>query len=96
MLRYEDVIVHCARKGYTRRYAMYWASHLFCEVCGMETTAPHHIRTRGAGGGDDKGNLLSLCTFHHAMVHRMGTTLFCRDYPGVAEKIKRALGAPRV
>lgn len=95
MLAYEDIILHCARKGYGKLFATYWAQHPGCEVCGRESAAPHHIRTRGAGGSDDKGNLLSLCTFHHAMIHRSGASRFCREYPGVAEKVKRALGAPR-
>ena len=28
---------------------------------------PHHIKTRGAGGGDTRSNLISLCRGHHDM-----------------------------
>ena len=29
----------------------------------------HHIRSRGAGGTDDVGNLICLCRRHHIEVH---------------------------
>jgi len=34
---------------------------------------PHHIATRGSGGGDRKENLISLCPYHHdlAQSHRI-------------------------
>lgn len=40
------------------------------EVCGRPAEGePHHIRTRGAGGGDVRENLIQLCGLHHQMVH---------------------------
>lgn len=38
--------------------------------CGREAPGePHHIRTRGAGGGDIRENLIQLCGEHHRAVH---------------------------
>ena len=35
----------------------------YCEICGQRTNIePHHINTRGSGGGDIKENLIQLCT----------------------------------
>jgi len=35
-----------------------------------ETLAPHHIKSVGAGGGDEPDNLISLCAVCHEGVHR--------------------------
>ncbi len=35
----------------------------YCEYCGMwGYTESHHVTSRGAGGGDEMENLISLCT----------------------------------
>jgi hypothetical protein len=44
-----------------------------CQVpgCSRAATHVHHVRYRSCGGGDDPGNLVSLCTAHHLQgVHR--------------------------
>lgn len=30
---------------------------------------PHHIKSRGSGGGDVRGNIIRLCRKHHDMAH---------------------------
>ena len=41
-----------------------------CEICGQRTNIePHHINTRGSGGGDIKENLIQLCTQCHINTH---------------------------
>ncbi len=42
-----------------------------CLVCGLPSDACH-IRSRGAGGGDEKWNLVPLCREHHQMQHKAG------------------------
>lgn len=89
-MTYDDIIAYCARKGYPRRYARYWAEHMGCEACGAMADAPHHIRTRGAGGGEEKGNLMSLCAEHHRQIHTKGQSWFCEKYPWLGEKVLAA------
>ena len=45
---------HCLIEGY---------GHHFGEEC------PHHIKSRGSGGGDVRGNILRVCLRHHQMIH---------------------------
>jgi hypothetical protein len=30
---------------------------------------PHHIQSRGSGGGDVEGNILRVCLHHHQTIH---------------------------
>lgn len=34
----------------------------------------HHVKTRGAGGGDETG--VSLCETHHVLIHTIGIETF--------------------
>lgn len=46
--------------------------HTVCEIPGCGRAAaktPHHLKTRGAGGGDEWGNLMSLCPICHTRAH---------------------------
>lgn len=46
-----------------------------CENCGQKPgdpnnpVDPHHIKTRGSGGGDERQNLASLCRKCHTGAH---------------------------
>lgn len=61
-----------------------------CEVCGLLAMRyPHHIVTRGSGGGDDPVNLISLCLPHHDEVHTQGTVTFARDH-GLEKRWEKA------
>lgn len=56
--RVEDPdVIKAARKNY-------------CELCGRPAyKEPHHIKSRGAGGGDIPENLIQLCAEHHFAAH---------------------------
>ncbi len=85
------VIRHCKKYKYSKQYTDYWIHHSFCEICHNFSAAPHHMRTRGAGGGDEPGNLLALCHAHHVEAHTMGVMSFADKYSQFFEKIIAAL-----
>jgi hypothetical protein len=41
---------------------------------------PHHVISRGSGGGDVASNLLPLCLQHHTEIHKVGNTEFAQKY----------------
>ena len=90
------VRAHCKQYHYSAEYERYWLAHPYCEVGVADghvryASAPHHIRTRGAGGDDDsEGNLLALCTDCHTAIHQMGVHTFAARHPSVKAKIRRA------
>ncbi|MBN1881096.1 MAG: DUF968 domain-containing protein [Deltaproteobacteria bacterium] len=43
-------------------------------------TYAHHVKTRGAGGGDEPENLMPLCFVHHNEIHLTGTAPFVKRY----------------
>ena len=93
----ERIEKHCRTHRYSEEYRRYWIEHPTCEACRLTgevrySEAPHHIRTKGAGGKDEAGNLLALCLEHHGRIHAMGVGTFARDYPALAAKIKAARG----
>lgn len=53
---------------------------LGCFVCGWKPCDAHHVRSRGAGGGDTEENLLALCRRHHSEIHQIGKTKFFSKY----------------
>jgi hypothetical protein len=55
-------------------------------------TAPHHIRSRAAGGSDDATNLLQLCFDCHVGWHQKGWQTFIENYPHLKERVKSAKG----
>ncbi len=40
-----------------------------CVICGENGTT-HHIVNRSAGGSADDNNFITLCSYHHDLVHR--------------------------
>ena len=93
----DDILTYCARKRYSLAYVRYWCSRLQCVIPGcLETPdAPHHIRTRGAGGKDTPDNLIALCTVHHRQAHDAGVRTFAARYPALKGKIDKALEAEK-
>ena len=78
----------------------YKKSHQACEACGRPATGdPHHIRTRGAGGGDEPENLLRLCNeCHYQIAHQKGIMILVLMYPHIEQKVLTAapyLGLPQ-
>jgi hypothetical protein len=60
-----------------------------CAVCGRRPpNDPHHLKSRGAGGGDEPENLLSLCREHHTEMHKIGALTFLKKYPHVGMRLK--------
>lgn len=51
-----------------------------CLICLKYPCDAHHIVSRGAGGGDEEWNLLSLCRKHHQLWHSMGQKSFCAKF----------------
>lgn len=51
-----------------------------CLVCGLEPSDPAHLRSRGAGGGDELWNLIPLCRPHHSEQHAIGLKSFVEKY----------------
>lgn len=49
----------------------------------------HHVKTRGAGGGDDSG--VPLCVRHHGQYHTVGHDTFERMYAVDLERIAAEL-----
>ncbi len=92
-----DIQQFCKLRGYSAEYTAYWLAHPKDEArTGEFSVAPHHIRTRGAGGGDEAGNLLALSWEKHREIEKGGTTRFCERHPWLRYKIEAALAARRV
>jgi hypothetical protein len=52
-----------------------------CIVCGKVPSDPDHLRTRGAGGGDEESNIIPLCRHpHHIERHTIGLKSFVKKY----------------
>lgn len=89
MLDRYEMARHGRRKRWSLEYTGYWIEHAYCEVCGRPAEPPHHIQTRGAGGGDEPDNLMSLCLLHHREIHDHGIETFAHDHPKVAKRLER-------
>ena len=87
----EAVKRHCKKYKYSAEYTRYWIENPFCEICGNHSDAPHHLRTRGAGGSDEAKNLLALCTTHHTEIGTIGVMSFADKYSQFFDKIITAL-----
>jgi len=51
-----------------------------CFICGDKPCDPDHIKSRGAGGGDDLSNLNAICRKHHIERHSIGLKQFLNKY----------------
>ncbi len=90
-----EILSHCEKYNYSDEYRDYWLAHRTCEYpgCNKVSFPPHHIRTRGAGGTDEEGNLLAFCATHHNRIHTRGVRTTAREAGGEMEsKIYKALG----
>lgn len=43
-----------------------------CLLCGGGPCSPHHMTTKGSGGGDSHNNIIPLCIKHHREIHDIG------------------------
>lgn len=61
-----------------------------CTICWSPgPNDPHHVETRGAGGGES--DLIPLCRNHHNEFHRQGKAFFQTKYKIDLGKIARYL-----
>ena len=61
-----------------------------CCACGKwGDIHAHHIKTRGAGGGDTFENLLPLCMSHHTEIHKIGAQAMREKYWQVEDYLKQ-------
>lgn len=51
---------------------------------------PHHVVSRGAGGGDIATNVVSLCGQHHREIHQVGNAEMARRYPIIGHWLRDA------
>lgn len=51
-----------------------------CFVCGARPSDADHVKSQGAGGGDDLSNLQALCRGHHTERHTIGIKTFLARY----------------
>jgi hypothetical protein len=51
-----------------------------CIACKRQPVDPHHIRSRGAGGGDEEFNVLAVCRCCHAYIHACGMKEFSDEW----------------
>ncbi len=91
-----EVRKYCRKNKVSEKVREFWIRHPRCEICGLWSRHPHHIRTRGAGGDDEWVNLMALCTSHHTEIHQIGSETFGERYPSVTYKIRGALERSRV
>lgn len=64
-----------------------------CLACLPVTTMssdPHHLTSRGAGGGDTADNLIPLCRGHHTELHQIGIVTFFSRYKIVRSWLEAA------
>ena len=73
------------QKRYVNKKNLELIRSLPCSICYTEPSEADHIRTRGAGGGDNLGNLQPLCRKCHVERHTIGIETFYKRYD---EKIK--------
>ena len=73
LLNSEFISVIPNKEYKTLRHNIYLDQHRLCGHCGRWTEFDqfhiHHKKTRGAGGTDDKSNLIGLCWQCHRKVH---------------------------
>ena len=93
----DSIHKHCRKYRYSGAFELYWLDHMTCEIrdCARWSAAPHHIRTRGAGGVDEPINLLALCTSHHGEAHMIGALTFASRYPEIRDKMQAAMERAR-
>jgi hypothetical protein len=59
-----------------------------CAACGASPpNDPHHIKTKGSGGGDEPFNLISLCRRHHIEWHHYGAVRFLTRFPDLRYRL---------
>lgn len=68
---------------YTSKENMAKVKEMPCVCCGQFGSDPHHIKSKGSGGGDYLYNLMPLCRKHHTEVHALGLKTMAKRYKRV-------------
>jgi hypothetical protein len=70
-----------ARKAYTEKFGYLEGETQLgpCQLCRrVDAFHVHHKLKRSQGGNESAGNLIALCPFHHAFIHRPENKAFLR------------------
>lgn len=67
-----------------------------CVICGRTPTDPDHVKTRGAGGGDQLSNINPLCRACHITRHTIGIKTFLNKYYTVILENRKKLNLPKL
>lgn len=52
-----------------------------CVCCPRQPPSdPHHLISRGAGGGNEKNNVMGFCREHHTEIHKLGIARMAEKY----------------
>ena len=63
---------------------------LYCLCCLKTPCDSHHVRSRGAGGGDTWDNVMPLCSEHHRLWHLKGQAFMAKEFPAVLHWLEMA------
>jgi hypothetical protein len=67
----------------------FYSSDTPCCITGEFNVDLHHVKTRAAGGTNDKWNLMPLSHRFHVEVHAMGLLTFAMKYPQARNWLKK-------
>jgi 5-methylcytosine-specific restriction endonuclease McrA len=67
-----------------------------CAVCSSTPADPDHVRTKGAGGGDNLSNLCPLCRDCHIKRHSIGAKAFYTQYRFVIQRFREEHNLPQL
>lgn len=59
-----------------------------CEACGQfKPLDKCHIKTRGAGAGNEPWEYIMMCREHHQEQHKIGWARFADKYPAIKKSL---------
>jgi 5-methylcytosine-specific restriction endonuclease McrA len=79
---------------YKSRKNLNYIKRFPCFVCGATPVDADHFKTKGAGGGDNLGNLNALCRSCHIERHSIGIRQFWERYHSVITEARKRHGLP--
>lgn len=59
-----------------------------CSICLRLPSQVHHLKSVGAGGGDDLWNLCNLCPEHHHEYHQTGHETFRKRHGDLIDSFR--------
>lgn len=59
-----------------------------CVACGKcGPSDPAHIKTKGAGAGNEEWEIMPLCREHHVLQHKIGWKTMCEKFPSILDEL---------